>query len=482
MIWRQKIGFRLLAYIVLFSTAVTLISSATQLYLDYRNQVRSIEARLDDIEESYADSLAAGLWSIDSEQLRLQVEGIVRLPDMRAAEVRELVRNDTRPLVITAGRRQEHAVISREIPLIHAGRDGSERIGTFYIEGTLDEVYDRLIDAALVILVSQGVMTFLVSLFTLFIFHRLVTRHLADIARFFRSHDLRISSPTLELNRPGPPLGDELDHMVDAINTMSGDLYTANCELSGLNTNLERDLALRAAKEQELRQTVRELERANAELDRFAYVASHDLQEPLRTITSFAQLLERKYKGKLDSEACEYIEFTVTAAKRMHALINDLLVYSRINANGTPFGPASTEAACAAAIDNLHQAIAESGAEISVGPLPEVQGDEAQLVQVFQNLLGNAIKFHRPGQTPHVRIEAQRIDDRWRFSVADDGIGITSEHGDIFEIFRRLHTIAEFPGTGVGLAICKSIILHHQGEIWYESAAGIGSTFYFTLS
>ena len=241
------------------------------------------------------------------------------------------------------------------------------------------------------------------------------------------------------------------------------------------------DITERQLKDMELRRAVEHLTEINTELERFAYVASHDLQEPLRTLTSFTQLLDRRYRGQMSEEGREYMAFIVDAAKRMHALINDLLTYSRIAGEGRGHGPVSLDHACAMALRNLQSSIEDAKAEISIAELPEIMGDEVQLMQLFQNLLGNAIKFRRSGQSPHIRIELGRDGGDWLIGVRDDGIGMASNDQDVFEIFRRLHSHAEYPGTGVGLAICKCIVQRHGGRIWAEANPGGGSTFFFTM-
>jgi len=224
------------------------------------------------------------------------------------------------------------------------------------------------------------------------------------------------------------------------------------------------------------------LARSNRELERFADVASHDLQEPLRPIVSFSQLLERRYRGRLDADADEYLGFIVEGGLRMQALIRDLLAFSRIETGGMPFAP--VDAACVVA-DGLREhraAIAESGAVVTVGPLPTVMGDAGQLVLVFSNLVGNAIKYRHPDRPPEISISAGPEGGMWRFTVADNGIGIEEEYYDrVFEIFRRLHTRDAYPGTGVGLAIVRRVVERHGGAVQIDSVPGEGSTFSFTL-
>ena len=251
-------------------------------------------------------------------------------------------------------------------------------------------------------------------------------------------------------------------------------LYAPIFELQYVNDDLQRQAA-------SLRQASLELQRSNAELEQFAYVASHDLQEPLRMVSSYLQLLERRYREKLDQDASEFIGFAVDGAARMQTLIQDLLAYSRVGTRGAAFEPADCEAFLDQALKNLEVAIAESGAEVKREPLPELAVDASQLTQLLQNLLGNAIKF-RGESPPRIQVAAERRDADWLFSVQDNGIGIDPRHAErIFQVFQRLHGIGQYPGTGIGLAVCKKIVERHQGSIWVESEPGAGSTFFFTI-
>jgi PAS domain S-box-containing protein len=280
------------------------------------------------------------------------------------------------------------------------------------------------------------------------------------------------------------------------------------------------DITERKKAEEEIQRNAADLQRSNRELEHFAYVASHDLQEPLRSLSSFSQLLARRYQGKLDRDADDFIEFIVEGATRMQTLINDLLAFSRIGTRGRPFARVECEAMIVAAQENLDAAIAESGAIITHDPLPAVPGDPTQLTQLFQNLFSNAIKFRRQQETPRIHVSAKRVSTvedpgsrpdtasapvppaldaqaptaafrrrsleppgpAWQFSVRDNGLGIEPQYFDrIFIIFQRLHGREEYPGTGIGLAICKKIVERHGGCIWVESQPGQGSTFNFTL-
>lgn len=242
-----------------------------------------------------------------------------------------------------------------------------------------------------------------------------------------------------------------------------------------------RNITERKQAEQKLAQQAQELARSNSELEQFAYVASHDLQEPLRMVANYTQLLARRYKDKLDPTAHEFIAFAVDGANRMQRLINDLLDYSRVGTRGKEFTATDCSSVLGHAIANLGGAIESARALVTNDDLPVVQADAGQLMQLFQNLIGNAVKFH--GQDPpRVHVSAQSRAGEWLFAVRDNGIGIEPEYAErIFVIFQRLHGFSEYPGTGIGLSICKKIVERHGGRIWVESKPGAGSTFYFTI-
>jgi len=230
-----------------------------------------------------------------------------------------------------------------------------------------------------------------------------------------------------------------------------------------------------------LAQRAEELARSNSELEQFAYVASHDLQEPLRMVASYTQLLAKRYQDKLDADAHDFIGYAVDGATRMQALITDLLNYSRVGTRGKTFQPTSCDTVLERVMVSLKFAIGEKGVIVTHDPLPNVMGDDTQLGQLFQNLLANAIKFSSE-MPPRIHVSAERERDGWKFSVRDNGIGIAPEYGErIFMIFQRLHSKKEYPGTGIGLAVCKKIVERHGGRIWVNSQPGSGSTLFFTI-
>ena len=244
------------------------------------------------------------------------------------------------------------------------------------------------------------------------------------------------------------------------------------------------DAALRQA-EALLLQKHEELNRSNEELAQFAYIASHDLQEPLRMVASYTQLLARRYKGRLDADADEFIAFAVDGVDRLQRLFQGLLEYSRVGTKGQALLETSSDAALEQATLNLHDAIEQSGAQVTHDPLPVVLADKLQLIQLLQNLVGNAIKYHRPGVPPRVHVSSAKeaATGRWRFSVRDNGLGIEAKYfARIFGMFQRLHKRDEFGGIGIGLSICKRIAERHGGVVSIESEPGQGSSFHFTLA
>jgi light-regulated signal transduction histidine kinase (bacteriophytochrome) len=319
-------------------------------------------------------------------------------------------------------------------------------------------------------------------------------RSLVDATQKLKSGNLSARTGVTEgagelhyLARVFDDMAESLQQRIAERERAEAQLRIANAELKTLNEELERRVTARTA----------ELKRSNEELEQFAYVASHDLQEPLRMVTNYMQLLEQRYGDKLDQNAHEFIGFAMDGAMRMRQLIQDLLAYSRVGSRAKPFERIEAREIVDRAMLNLKIAIDESGAVITCDPLPVIDGDPVQLTQLFQNLLSNAIKFRKPDQPPQVRITAKSAlapqsaaaDEpihrhrKWvQISIIDNGIGISGENFErIFVIFQRLHARDKYPGTGIGLSICKKIVERHGGRIWVESKPDISTSFHFTL-
>jgi PAS domain S-box-containing protein len=705
--YKSIIARRLIIYVVLFSSLITLVTTAIQLAWDYKNDVALINNQLQQTQDVHLKSLTAKLWASDIKGLRTHLEGILQIRDMQFLETRDRER-----VWVSVGTRQEKNTISRQYPMVYRHRGRNITIGTLTVVASLSGIYRRLFDRVWIILVSNAIKTFLVATFILFIFHTLVTRHLARIADFARQLDVKKLGKRLSLEREASPAHkpDELAQVTNAINEMtkrlneditairrteekfqgllesapdaivitntegritlvnsqaeklfgypreellgksvetliparyrnthpnnrtnflakpyaraigtgpelyglhkdgaefpveislspieaedgvlvisdirdiserrrmealtgrlgrildrsSNEIYVFDAESlhfiqvnQGAQQNLGytmeelkqltpldlkpefsknkfdrlieplrtagkdqivfetmhkrkdgttypvevrlqlsrqekpavfvaviQDISERRLAEQTLKKHAEELERSNAELERFAYVASHDLQEPLRMVASYVQLLQRRYQGKLDKDADEFIAFAVDGASQMKLLINDLLAYSRVGSSSKSFETVNTETTLEKALANLNAAINESDAEITHGLLPTVFADDSQLTLLFQNLISNAIKFHS-NTPPRIQVAAEQDSRGWVFSIQDNGIGIDPEYAErIFVIFQRLHTRGDYPGTGIGLAICKKIVECHGGRIWVESVLGKGTKFYFTL-
>jgi signal transduction histidine kinase len=273
--------------------------------------------------------------------------------------------------------------------------------------------------------------------------------------------------------------GGELDHPL----TMPGpqDLELLANDIDGMRLRLLSELSASQAMQDQLALSAADLERSNTELEQFAYVASHDLQEPLRKVTSFVQLLQDRYGDQLDERADQYIEFAVDGARRMQQLINDLLAFSRVGRSDRSLSHVSLDELAAAAVADLDSVVTDTDAEISVGPLPTLSVEPALIRTVFQNLIANAIKF-RSKQPPKVALDAVREEAHWLFSCADNGIGIEAEYAErIFVIFQRLHTREAYDGTGIGLAMCRKIVEHHGGRMWLDQSYTGGTRMCFTL-
>ncbi len=492
-ILRPGIGRRLLLLILLTSSLITLILTATQLYLDYRRDLDGIERRLDEIERSNLGTIASSLWKLDADQLQLQLDGIVRLPDMLGAEVAEAGASQKASLLIRAGKVRETSVVRRVAPIVYQDRDIRRSLGTLTVTATLDEVYRRLIDKTVVILVSQGIKTFLVSFFILYIVHRIVTRHLTGLAGYLGRFDIRHPAPPFRLQRRQRAGKDELDKVVDALSAARSNLEQAYADLSRANAELEQDIAARnAAEEEVLRlnavleqrvlQRTAELEAANRELSAFTYSVSHDLRAPLRTINGFSRLLDEQYKERIDDKGRQYLDRVCTGALKMERLIEDLLRLSQVSRQEMRVGMVDLSALAREVADELQAENPQRSVRFEIEPGLLAAGDAGLLRVALQNLIGNAWKYSSKRESARIEFGYAGQDAHRVLFVRDNGVGFDMAYADkLFGAFQRLHSPAEFPGNGIGLATVSRVIQRHGGKVWAEGKVGAGATFYFTL-
>jgi light-regulated signal transduction histidine kinase (bacteriophytochrome) len=289
-----------------------------------------------------------------------------------------------------------------------------------------------------------------------------------------------IESPQ-DIRRSSRNLQGELQKGGEASTQLADCVHELTKELEETNQKLSQEMSARAGAEETIRRRTEELLRSNEDLERFAYMASHDLKEPLRTVSAFTKLLAKRYRGRLDDDADDFMQYMLDGIQRMEQLITDVLVYCRVGSGEITRRRTDLNEVVDRAVENLKEAIQESKAQVGHARLPIVLGNESELLQIFQNLLGNAIKFHGP-EAPVVTVSAERRDSEWVLAVEDNGIGIEPRYaGKIFELFTRLNTIADYPGSGIGLATCKKAVEHHGGRIFLKPKSNSGATFYFTL-
>jgi signal transduction histidine kinase len=355
-------------------------------------------------------------------------------------------------------------------PVVSSG----ETVGTLFLRVSTVELNRRLFRHVLIavgILVGCSIIAALLAGYL----QRVVSKPILELAqatkqvRTSAGYSIRVTKTS----------NDELGALCDDFNAMLAQLQIRDAEIREHRLRLERTVQERT---RDLEAKTAELSRSNLELEQFAYVASHDLQEPLRMVASYCQLLERRLKDKLDAETKKFLGYCIDGAVRMQGLINDLLAFSRVGRKGDVFRAVESLKVVERATANLQASIQEKHAHVTHDDLPAIQGDPTQLTQLFQNLIGNGIKYCE--QEPNIHISAQPQDGSWHFAVRDNGIGIDAEHFDrIFVIFQRLHGRgSKYSGTGIGLALCKKIVEHHGGRIWVESQPGQGTTFHFTIS
>jgi len=485
--WLSKfspLGWRLVTTTVTFSTLVALLATAFQLYLDYRHDLGTIESTLDQVGKSYLPTIGNALWATNRKELQVALDGLARLPDVRHVAVVE-----DNKIWAQAGHPKSQNIRLRDYPLIYIHRGEKITIGSLKVVMDMEGVYQRLLDKFWVILISNGIKTFLVAGFMLWLFHWLVTRHLQRIAEFAARLGAGNLHERLTLDRPAhaPSQLDEFDLVLDGLTHMQSNLAAAvqtleqdivkleqaEAEIQQLNTALEQRVADRTA----------QLEAVNRELEAFSYSVSHDLRTPLRSIDGFSQALAEDYGEHLDAVGHDYLSRVRRAAQRMGLLIDDLLRLARVTRTEMKQVPVDLSTLAQEVIADLHKHKAYSPAPFKVQANLVAYGDPALLRIVMENLLDNAWKYSSKTEQPQIEVGSVAQAGRSVYFVRDNGAGFDMAYVDkLFGAFQRLHREEEFPGTGVGLATVKRIVHRHGGEIWGEGQPGAGALFSFTLS
>lgn len=478
---RTRLSVRIPVFVLLFSVIIAAGASIIQLFIEYKKESDLIQSRMKQIELSVTGVLAVSIWKLDEEQIKLQLNNILQIPDMRYIKVESPDLGD-----IIAGEQPTGDIMSQTYPLTY-GESGGEQVqvGNLHVTASLEGLYTRLQDRALLIMLTEAIKTFLVSIFILMLIHFLVTRHLTRMARYVR--DLNISKLDEELkltSRGEHHRVDELDELVSAINTMLTDLKNTHSELQKSHITLENKVALRT---KELVLAKEKAEEASQAKSEFLATINHELRTPLTSILGGLGLITKGVRGEVPEKMASPIDIAYRNSKRLLLLVNDVLDIAKIEAGHLTlkYSEINLYDFLKQAV-MLNQAYAETfDVEVTLIACPEdltMYADENRLQQVMNNLISNAIKFTRPGDA--VEITAKQLDDFVEISVTDHGHGIPDNlKKNIFEKFTQADSsdTRTTGGTGLGLAISKSIVELHNGSINFKSVIDEGTTFYITV-
>ncbi|MGD8175354.1 sensor histidine kinase [Marinimicrobium sp. ARAG 43.8] len=490
---RPGIGQRLLLQIILFSSLITLIATGIQLYTDYNRDIGTLKTRLNDIEGSYLGSVSASLWNLDVLQLNLQLEGIHQLPDIQSVVVQENPENVSDPLHLQRGVIAERNVLTRQYPLVYHLASGPRQIGTLTVQASLAEVYARLQEKVIVILLSQGVKTFLVSMFILFIVYRMITTHLTHISNRVSHFEITQEQPPLALQRQPPHEPDELDQVVNAFNALTRNLRQAYEHMHEVNHALARDIVARRHAEEEVKrlnsvleqrvlQRTAELEAANSELASFCYSVSHDLRAPLRRIEGFRRILHERYHEQVDEQGQHYLNRIAAGTYEMAEMIDSFLRLSRATQGELNVEIVDLSLKVRRLIAEHTEREPERPVTLDIRNEVRAPVDSHLFDMLLSNLVDNAWKYSSKAPETHLSFGFNEEDGERVYFIRDKGAGFDMQYAErLFAPFSRLHKNEEFDGVGIGLATVQRIITRHGGRIWAESSPGKGATFYFTL-
>lgn len=466
------LSVRLVLQVLILSVVLTVVLTVLQLYVNYRTEVATIEQRLDEIENGPLNSVANSLWNVDITNLTLLVEGIYRLPDMQAVELRETLKGVDHPVFIIMGKRSDRHVVARDFILSHTLNTTTQEIGRLHIEISLASVLERLREQSVIVVLSHGLRALLIAAAVLYLVHAHITRHLVAMAEAIGRFDLQGDKPGITLphkrRRTNP---DELDVLTDAFNTLSHDLRQSYGDLAASNHDLTLARQQADANAQRLRDV-------NEELQRLAMVTAHHLREPLRPIMISAQCIQRHPAGQTE-DIQQWSAQITNSVVHLHALLRDFHRYVGALVENPRLESVHLEGIAISANQHL-QTQTPQEALVTIGPLPTVTGDRKMLHEIFHQLFSNALQHRRRSDPVHVLVKAERIDDHWQIVITDDGPGIPVEMAErVFKVFENVHGRA-VDQTGLGLPMCKAMLRAQGGTIWVAPAQG-GTEIRFTV-
>ena len=465
----SKIARRLVWYILACSTVITMFLTAIQLFRDYRIEVDNINIRMEHIGISDLSTLSEFIWVVDFDSVKTKVEGLLSLPDICYVRVND----ESGDTVVAVGQQFDQDVISQQFQLNHFYRGKSYLIGELYVQTSLRGVYQRIWDKVVVILISQGTKTFLVSLFILLIVYWFLTRHLLAIANYVTVLDFHNKATHLQLDRKQNywTRDDELMVVVDSLNAMHDKLWESYQEILAHQSGLER----------QVRQRTEQLQRKDSDISTFTYSVSHDIRAPLRSIFGFADALSEDYGKQLDENAQDYLSRIRNAALRMGDLIDDLLLLTRISQADMSLSDVDLGAQIDDIIESIGKSTPQRKIDWRIQSGIQVRADKKLIKIVFENLLGNAVKFTESRDPAIIEVECELRPDKQILSVRDNGVGFDMKYKDkLFTAFQRLHGL-DFEGSGIGLATVQKIISRHGGKVWAQASPDTGATFFLSL-
>lgn len=461
---RNQVGRRLILLIIAFSSLITLCISVVQLVSEYRGLRNALDQQLDGV-RIYVPSIAGSVWDFDQQQVKRALDALILLPNIVLVKVDA---TDTHTQW-RADKELSRNVVTRTYSLRHEVRGIDTEIGTLDVVASLDGIYRQVLTSAVSIILSNGLKTFLVALFMVYLIRRLITSRLEKMARKVHALIPRILPlrQVLEAEpQPIPASLDELDAVDWTLDKTAEDLGIAATALTELNAKLET-----------------RVEERTRELEAFSYTISHDLRAPLRAIDGFSKILLEDYESKLDDEGKRLLQVVRSNTARMGQLIDDILEFSRMGRREMGASSVDMESLVRSVFSDLQSTVAERDLRLEIKALPVARGDRAMIRQVLENLLTNAIKFSLPRDSALIEVSATVTGGECLYCVKDNGVGFDMRYVDkLFNVFERLHSTHEFEGTGIGLAIVKRIVTRHGGRVWAESRLGEWTAVYFSLA